>query len=428
MPIEIKLPSVTPDMETGTIGSWLKGVGDKVEKGEVIVEIETDKALVEVEAEASGTLARILVGDGVSDVPVLSTIGLLLTEGESAADLDQFVGGAPAAPAETPVVVPETTPSPRVGSTAAAPADSARIFASPLARRIALQQGVDLNRLSGRGPNGRILKADVEAAASTAPVAVPASAPALAAVAAPSAAPSAAGSVSHQAIPHSSMRKVIAARLVESKQTVPHFYLEVGCEIDRLMALRAELNADAPEGGDSYKLTVNDFVIKAAALAMRDVPEVNASWTDSAVLRYQDVDISIAVSTDEGLITPIVRRADTKGLATLSNQVKELAGRARAGRLKPEEYKGGGFSISNLGMYGISSFSAIINPPQACILAVGAAEQRPVVRDGALAIATLVNCTLSVDHRVVDGAVGARYLQALKHYLEHPTHLMLRGG
>ncbi|HEY5717568.1 MAG TPA: pyruvate dehydrogenase complex dihydrolipoamide acetyltransferase [Motiliproteus sp.] len=424
MPIEIKLPSVTPDMETGTIGSWLKGVGDKVEKGEVIVEIETDKALVEVEAEASGTLARIIVGNGVSDVPVLSTIGVLLTEGESTADLDQFVGGVAATPAEEQSVAPDSVVSQAAANTDVPLGESARIFASPLARRIADQQGVDLNTLSGRGPNGRILKADVEAARSTAPAVVPANAPAVAAVAAPSAASSA----SHEVIPHSSMRKVIAARLLESKQTVPHFYLEVSCEIDRLMALRAELNAEAPEGADSYKLTVNDFVIKAAALAMRDVPEVNASWSDSAVLRYQDVDISVAVSTDEGLITPIVRRADTKGLATLSNQVKELAGRARDGRLKPDEYKGGGFSISNLGMYGVSSFSAIINPPQACILAVGAAEQRPVVRDGALAIATLVNCTLSVDHRVVDGAVGARYLQALKYYLEHPTHLMLRGG
>ncbi|MEH6473167.1 MAG: 2-oxo acid dehydrogenase subunit E2, partial [Halopseudomonas sp.] len=301
----------------------------------------------------------------------------------------------------------------------------ARIFSSPLARRIASDSAVDLELVSGRGPNGRILKADVDdyvaytettGASHIQPVVVPVSQK------------DAVAEEGYTRIKHSTMRKVIAERLVQSKSEIPHFYLTVECEIDALLALRQQLNSEAPQGDDSFKLTVNDFIIKASALALRDVPQVNASWTPDAVLQYDDVDISVAVSTDDGLITPILRKADTKGLAIISNQVKELAGRAREGRLKPDEYKGGGFSISNLGMYGISTFSAIINPPQACILAVGAAEKKPVVKRDELTIATMLNCTLSVDHRVVDGAVGAQFLKAFKHYIENPTHLMLRGG
>ncbi|GGO86311.1 acetyltransferase component of pyruvate dehydrogenase complex [Marinobacterium nitratireducens] len=433
MPVIITLPPVTPDFDAGTIGAWTKQVGDRVEKGDVIAEIETDKALVEVEAEESGVLGRILVEAGQSDVPVHSTIGVLLKEGETEADIDSFLNGADtavageSAPAEAEAKT-ETAAAPAAAA-ASEPAGETRIFASPLARRIAGQNDVPLSALTGRGPNGRILKADVNDFIDTRGAAPEAPAQAASAQVVPlqqKQAPVSHGD--HDAIAHSSMRKVIASRLVESKQTIPHFYLSVDCEIDALLALRASLNAESPEGDGRYKLTVNDFVIKAAALALRDVPEVNASWTDTEVLRYRDVDISVAVSTDDGLITPIVRKADTKGLATLSNQVKELAGRAREGRLKPDEYKGGGFSISNLGMYGINSFSAIINPPQSCILAVGAGEKKPVVRGDELAVATLVNCTLSVDHRVVDGAVGARFLQAFKHYMEHPTHLMLRGG
>ncbi|RDB42525.1 pyruvate dehydrogenase complex dihydrolipoamide acetyltransferase [Halomonas sp. DQ26W] len=433
MPIEIRLPPVTPDFDAGTIGAWAKHVGEPVEKGDVIVEVETDKAMIEVEAEESGVLGRILVGDGQCDVPVHSTIGILLQDGETDADIDTFLNGADSTVLDRAVPTSSPAPSePTAGTTetvsapATAPAGESRIFASPLARRIASQNGVDLSALTGRGPNGRILKADINdflGARTTEPEpTAPAEVVPLPARQAPQ------GHGAHEAISHSSMRKVIASRLVESKQTIPHFYLDVACEIDVLQALRASLNAESPQGEGHFKLTVNDFVIKAAALALRDVPEVNASWTDAAVLRYQEVDISVAVSTEQGLITPIVRKADTKGLATLSNEVKALAGRAREGRLKPEEYQGGGFSISNLGMYGIESFSAIINPPQSCILAVGAAEKKPVVRGDELAIATLVNCTLSVDHRVVDGAVGARFLQAFKHYLEHPTHMMLRGG
>ena len=441
MPVAITLPPVTPDFDSGTLGDWNKAVGDRVEKGDVLVDVETDKAMVEVEAEDSGVLGRILVDGGQSDVPVHSTIGVLLKDGESEADIDAFLNGGGAteakegAPAQakdeepaTPAPATATAEEPSSSGTTENAGDT-RIFSSPLARRIARQNDVDLSKLSGRGPNGRILKADVNdyiearGAASQSPTV---SEPATPAVSMPSTAASGFGD--HVAIPHSSMRKVIASRLVESKQTVPHFYLNLDCELDALMALRASLNAESPEGESQYKLSVNDFIIKASALALRDVPEVNASWTDTAILRYRDVDISVAVATEDGLITPIIRKADTKGLATLSTQVKELAGRAREGRLKPEEYKGGGFSISNLGMYGIDSFSAIINPPQSCILAVGAAVKKPVVRGDELAVATVLSCTLSVDHRVVDGAVGARFLQALKHYLEHPTHMMLRGG
>lgn len=438
MPVAITLPPVTPDFNAGTIAAWTKQVGDRVEKGDVIVEVETDKALVEVEAEETGVLGRILVEGGQSDVPVHSTIGILLKEGETEADIDSFLNGAntavlsDTAPAQAETEV-GSKPSPAamaVPAAAKAPAGETRIFASPLARRIASKNDVELLALKGRGPNGRILKADVNDFINTrsAEPMAPASAGPSAQVVPLLTKQAPVNHADHEAITHSSMRKVIASRLVESKQTIPHFYLSVDCKIDALLALRASLNAESPEGGGHYKLTVNDFVIKAAALALCDVPEVNASWTDTEVLRYRDVDISVAVSTEDGLITPIVRKADTKGLATLSNEVKALAGRAREGRLKPDEYKGGGFTISNLGMYGISSFSAIINPPQSCILAVGAAEKKPVVCGAELAVATLISCTLSVDHRVVDGAVGARFLQAFKHYLEYPTHLMLRGG
>lgn len=436
MPVAITLPPVTPDFDAGTIGAWNKAVGDKVEKGDVLVDIETDKAMVEVEAEDSGVLGRILVNDGQSDVQVHSTIGVLLKEGESDADIDSFLNGAGASesadetPAQSETATSGESESTQGTVSTAAESGKTRLFASPVARRIAHQNDVDLSLLTGRGPNGRILKADVNdyLAGRTSGTEPATGAPQPVRAEPAHAKPAAVEPGNHDTIPHSTMRKVIASRLVESKQTVPHFYLNLDCEVDALMALRASLNAEAPDGERGYKLTLNDFVIKAAALAMRDVPEVNASWTESAMVRYHDVDISVAVATDDGLITPIVRKADTKGLATLSNEVKALAGRAREGRLKPDEYKGGGFSISNLGMYGIDSFSAIINPPQSCILAVGAAIKKPVIRDDDIAVATILSCTLSVDHRVVDGAVGARFLQAFKHYLEHPTHMMLRGG
>ncbi|MEH6576954.1 MAG: pyruvate dehydrogenase complex dihydrolipoamide acetyltransferase [Amphritea sp.] len=428
MPVEIKLPAITPDFDAGTISSWTKAVGDPVTKGDVIFEVETDKAVIEVEAEESGVLGKIVVDAGVADVPVNATVGLLLKEGESSAALDQFAVSSSAEGSVVPDAVTEhsavielaTGTSRAVGS-----AVETRVFSSPLARRIASNSDVDLTLLSGRGPNGRILKADVQdfiaaSAKQSSNRSETETAPKPEKVAVVEGA--------YKTIKHSSMRKIIAERLVQSKSEIPHFYLTVECEIDALQGLRQQLNSETPQGDDSFKLTVNDFVIKASALALRDVPEVNSSWTPDAALQYDDVDISVAVSTDDGLITPIVRKADTKGLAVISNQVKELAGRAREGRLKPNEYKGGGFSISNLGMYGISSFNAIINPPQSCILAVGAAEKKPVVKGDELAIATVLNCTLSVDHRVVDGAVGARFLKAFKHYIENPTHMILRGG
>jgi pyruvate dehydrogenase E2 component (dihydrolipoamide acetyltransferase) len=308
-----------------------------------------------------------------------------------------------------------------------------RIFASPLARRMAQQAGIALSALKGSGPNGRIVKADIEAArAGAAPVAAaPAPAPVVP-VAAPApapkpvAAPAPAITAPHRKVPNSAMRKVIARRLTEAKQTIPHFYVSMDIELDALLKLRAELNAkSAKDGPGAYRLSVNDFLIKAAALTLRRIPTVNATFTEDDIILYDDVDISIAVSIPDGLITPIIRRADQKGLAAISNEIKDLAARARTGKLKLEEFQGGGFSISNMGMYGVSEFAAVINPPQAAILAVAAGQQRPVVRDGALAVATVMTCTLSVDHRVVDGALGAEWLAAFKAIVEEPLSLML---
>ncbi|SDE83213.1 pyruvate dehydrogenase E2 component (dihydrolipoamide acetyltransferase) [Rhodospira trueperi] len=299
-----------------------------------------------------------------------------------------------------------------------------RLFASPLARRLAADAGLDLGALTGSGPRGRIVKADVERAKAEGPA--PAATPADHTVPSPATAPSSPSLQpwqTYEEIPNSQMRKAIGRRLVESKQTVPHFYLTIDCALDALLDLRKHLNERAKDG--AYRLSVNDLIIKAAAVALRRVPAANAVWTDDAILRLETVDISVAVATDRGLITPIIRNADQKGLAALSNEMKDLAARARDGKLKPDEYQGGGFSISNLGMYGIREFSAIINPPQSCILAVGQGEQRPVVRDGALTVATMISCTLSVDHRSVDGAVGAEYMAAFKAIIEDPLSLLV---
>ena len=304
-------------------------------------------------------------------------------------------------------------------------ASGERIFASPLAKRMAQQAGIDLAGVKGTGPGGRIVKADIEAfQPGTARPAAPLAAPAPAA--APTPRPAVAITAPHRLVPNSSMRKVIARRLSEAKATIPHFYVSMDIELDALMKLRADLNAKSPkEGPGAFRLSVNDLVIKAAALTLRRIPTVNASWTDDNIVLYDDVDISVAVSIPEGLITPIVRHADLKGLAAISNEMKDLAARAKSGKLKPEEFQGGGFSISNMGMFGVTSFSAIINPPQAGILAVSAGQQRAVVKNGALAIATVMTCTLSVDHRVVDGALGAEWLAAFKAIIEDPLSLML---
>ncbi|MSP67998.1 MAG: pyruvate dehydrogenase complex dihydrolipoamide acetyltransferase [Alphaproteobacteria bacterium] len=433
MPIEIRMPTLSPTMNEGTIAKWLKKVGDKVNPGDVIAEVETDKATMEVEAADSGTLGKIMVPEGSDGVAVNTVIALLLAEGEDASALAKVAPSAtptarPAAAAAAATSAPAPAPARTSGGNSAThPAPGGgRVPASPLARRMARQAGLELAALSGSGPGGRVVKADIEAAlagASSAP------APAAAAAAPPRMAPAAdirpapfapGAQVTEQ--PNSTMRKVIARRLTESKQTVPHFYVSIDCQIDALLRIRKELNQRL---GDAGKISVNDFVIKGAALALRKVPAANASWSESATLLYGTVDISVAVAIPGGLITPIVRNADHKGLQAIAAEMKSLAERARAGKLLPEEYQGGSFSISNLGMYGVREFAAIINPPQACILAVAAGEQRPVVKDGALAIATVMTCTLSCDHRVVDGAVGAEYLAAFKRLLEDPLTMML---
>jgi pyruvate dehydrogenase E2 component (dihydrolipoamide acetyltransferase) len=380
---------------------------------------------MEVEAVDEGILGRILVPAGTQGVKVNDVIAVLVEAGEAV----PAAGAAPkaaAAPAATPA--PVAAPVAAAPAPVAAPASGDRVFASPLARRMAAQAGVDISKIAGSGPNGRIVKADVDAALSRGPA--PASAAAPAAAPAPIAAPRPAAPVAitapHTAVPNSSMRKVIARRLAESKATIPHFYVSTDVEIDALLKIRADLNARSPKDGPgAYKLSVNDLVIKATAVTLRRFPNVNSMWTEDAILQLHDVDISVAVSIPDGLITPIVKGADIKGLAAISNEMKDLAARAKSGKLKPEEFQGGGFSISNMGMYGVRDFAAIINPPQAGILAVSAGEQRPVVKNGALAIATVMTLTLSVDHRVIDGALAAEFLQALKRNIEDPLSLML---
>ena len=445
MPIQILMPALSPTMTEGNVASWLKSEGDQVAAGDILCEIETDKATMEVEATDEGTLGRIVVPAGTEGVAVNAVIGLILEEGEDASALDGVETAAPAAsapaaappePAAEPAPAASAAPAPQAttpaaaspggnGATPPAPArePGARIFASPLARRMAKQAGLALEAIAGTGPNGRIVKVDVEAAIAAAAAAPAAAVAAPAPVAAAPAAAPAPAPAAYQDAPASTMRKVIAQRLQEAKREVPHFYLTVDCAVDALLETRAQLN----ERSDAYNLSVNDFVIRAAALALRKVPAANASWVDGALRQYGSADVSVAVAIEDGLVTPIVRNADGKGLAEISAEVRELAGRARAKpmALAPEEYQGGTFSVSNLGMYGIKEFAAIINPPQSMILAVGTAEQRPVVKDGALAVATMMSCTLSVDHRVVDGALGATFLQAFKGLIEDPLTMLL---
>ncbi|WP_174503204.1 pyruvate dehydrogenase complex dihydrolipoamide acetyltransferase [Acidiphilium sp. C61] len=437
MATNILMPALSPTMTEGTLARWLKKEGETIKAGDVIAEIETDKATMEVEAVDEGVLGKILVAAGSENVAVNAPIAILVEPGEAVPDSAPAtpVPKAATAPAPKAAAAPEplAAPAPAAAAAAAAPAaetaaHGARVFASPLARRMAQQAGIDLATLKGSGPNGRIVKADIDAARGRAPEAVapapkasPAAAPAQAA-----ATPAAPITAPHDAIPHSSMRKVIAKRLQAAKQTIPHFYLSMDVELDALLKLRAELNAQSPkEGPGAFKLSVNDLIIKAVAVALRRVPAANASFTEEAMIRYHDVDISVAVAIPDGLITPIIRKADQKGLAAISNEMKDLAARAKAGKLKPDEFQGGSFSISNLGMFGISSFSAIINPPQGGILAIGAGEKRPVVKGEQIAIATMMTVTLSCDHRVVDGAIGAEFLAAFKSIVEQPLGLML---
>ena len=435
MPIEILMPALSPTMTEGKLAKWLKKEGDSVVSGDVVAEIETDKATMEVEAVDEGVLGRILVAEGTEGVAVNAPIAILLVDGETASDIKvASTAKATSKPAAAPATIAPVVSTPAAPSRAmAAPtvASSGRLFVSPLAKRMAEQAGLDLSGVQGSGPGGRIVKSDVEAAirggvrpaAAMAAAAPLAAAPAIASAPMPVVKPAA--GIGYREQPHTSMRKVIAQRLSEAKRNIPHFYLSMDCRIDALLKLRKDLNARAPEGKGGYKLSVNDFIVRAAALAMRQVPAVNASWSEQAILLYDDIDIAVAVATPGGLITPIVRQADNKGLAQIANEIKDLATRARDGKLAPHEFQGGSFTISNLGMYGVTNFSAIINPPQSVILAVGAGEQRPVVTDGALAIATVMTCTLSVDHRSVDGALGAEYLAAFRKLIEEPLTMLL---
>ena len=420
MPIKILMPALSPTMTEGNLTRWTKKEGDKVKPGEVIAEIETDKATMEVEAVDEGRIGKIIVAGGSQGVKVNDVIAVLLEDGESEVPAGFLVAGA-SKPANTSAPSqPAVAAMPSAAPAAAAPVvhSGSRVIASPLAKRVAEQTNVDLRRVTGTGPNGRIVRSDVERAAANKNTA-----------SAPAVAPQGVNAIdyanklgiAYDLIPNSMTRKVIAKRLTESKQTVPHFYLTVDCQIDRLLDLRKQLN----ETVDKSKVSVNDFVIRAVAVAMRQVPASNASWAEEGILLYKDVDISIAVATPNGLITPIIKKADQKSIQAISASMKDLASRAKDSKLKPEEFMGGGFTISNLGMFGIKDFAAIINPPQACILAVGAGEQRPIVRDGELAIATVMTCTLSVDHRVVDGAVGAEFLSVFKKLIEEPIRLFV---
>ncbi len=521
MPIDILMPALSPTMEKGNLSKWLKKEGDVIKSGDVLAEIETDKATMEVEAVDEGVLAKIMVPEGSADVPVNQVIGLIVEEGEDASSIGDAMAGAGAPPAMPPPAAaatnaqtggpaaddakvsptdantapslvpraddmtlrgerPGATPGaadtrgPTGGSSGAQQGSSApqssngRVIASPLARRIAKQAGLDLAAIEGSGPNGRVVERDVRAAekdgvkpklatAESSKVAQPSvAAPAKAPVNAPTKAPAPdvamtsgktpdlniasaptapdavikkmfeAGSFTE--VPHDGMRKTIARRLVEAKNTIPHFYLSLDCELDALLALRERINKAASldkDGKPAFKVSVNDFVIKGLALALQRVPEANATWTEGAMLRHTHSDVGVAVSVPGGLITPVVRRAEQKTLSTISNEMKDFAARARARKLKPDEYTGGTTAVSNLGMFGIKDFAAVINPPHATILAVGAGEKRVVVKDGAPAVATVMSVTLSTDHRAVDGALGAQLLSAFKALIEAPMGMLV---
>jgi pyruvate dehydrogenase E2 component (dihydrolipoamide acetyltransferase) len=446
MPINITMPALSPTMEEGNLAKWLVKEGDKVKSGDVIAEIETDKATMEVEAVDEGTVAKIVVAAGTEGVKVNALIAVLAGEGEDVAAAASGAGSAAPAPkteaAPAQAEAPKAAPAPAQAAPASAPAavssGGARAFSSPLARRLAKEAGIDISAVAGTGPHGRVVKSDIEAAAAggAAKAAPAAAAPQAAAPAPAAAAPKGASDEavlklfeqgSYELVPHDGMRKTIARRLVESKQTVPHFYVSVDCELDALMALRAQLNDAAPrkDSAPAYKLSVNDMVIKALALALRDVPDANVSWTESAMVKHKHADVGVAVSIPGGLITPIVRKAEEKTLSTISNEMRDLGKRAKDRKLKPEEYQGGTTSVSNMGMMGVKNFAAVINPPHATILAVGAGEQRVIVKNGEMAIATVMTVTLSTDHRCVDGALGAALLQAFKGYIENPMGMLV---
>lgn len=445
MPIEITMPALSPTMEEGNLAKWLVKEGDKVAPGDVIAEIETDKATMEVEAVDEGTMAKIVVPAGTEGVKVNAVIALLALEGEDVASVSMAKpqpAKADAKPepvkAETPaadVIVPQQ-PSMPVPAPSASASSGERVFASPLARRIARDAGVDVTAIAGSGPHGRVVKADVEAAIAGGGVTKTTTSAKIAETPAVKAMSDETvlklfEEGSYELIPHDNMRKTIARRLVEAKSTVPHFYLTLDTQIDALLGLRKQLNDAAPliktDKGDvaAYKLSVNDLVIKAFALALKQTPDANVSWTESGMLKHRNADVGVAVSIPGGLITPIVRKADEKSLSVISNEMKDLAGRARNRKLKPEEYQGGTTAVSNLGMFGIKDFAAVINPPHATILAIGAGEERAVVKNGELAIATIMSVTLSTDHRAVDGALGAELLAAFKRIIENPLSMVV---
>ena len=428
MPIDILMPALSPTMERGNLARWLKKEGDKVKPGDVLAEIETDKATMEVEAIDEGVLAKIVVPEGTADVPVNNVIGLIAGEGE---DTISVVG----TPLPTAAKVPDAATGDPPAVLATAPVFNGqrgpRTFASPLARRIAKESGFDLASITGSGPHGRIVERDVRAALAHALAAAPAQDTKTPSVPLPAAPDEivrndfAAGSF--EEIPHASMRKTIARRLVEASRTIPHFYLTTDCNLDALMSLREAINAAAPVDKDAkptYRISVNDFIVKALALALIRVPDTNVTWTETTMLKHKHADIGIAVATPGGLITPIVRAAETKSLSAIANETKGFAARARARKLRPEEYEGGSSTVSNLGMFGTKSFSAIINPPQATVLAVGAAEPRIIVKEGSPAVATMMSVTLSCDHRAVDGVLGANLLAAFKDLIEKPAGML----
>src|SRR5689334_14064252 len=450
MATNILMPALSPTMEEGKLAKWLVKEGDTVKSGTILAEIETDKATMEFEAVDEGKIGKILVPEGSEGVKVNAPIAVLLEEGESADAVPAAAKGASAAPSgnddiagamkdiKAAVSAETSAPAPKAAAPAAAApaakADGARIFASPLAKRIASEKGVDLSILTGSGPRGRIVKSDVENAKPGAPKPAAAGAPAAAGGAGiPGIAPLPDARLlypagSYEEIPHDNMRKAIAKRLTSAKTLIPHYYLTIDCNLDALMAVREKMNAAAPKGKDkvpAYKLSVNDFIMKASAMALMKHPDVNASWTETAILKHKDADVGVAVALDFGLITPIIFKAQTKGLVEISNEVKTLAALAKEKKLKPNQYEGGGFSVSNLGMYGIKNFTSIINPPQSCIIAVGAGEERAIVVNGKIEIATVMTVTMSADHRVVDGGTGAKFLATLKQFIEEPASMLL---
>ena len=448
MPINILMPALSPTMEKGNLAKWLKKEGDKVKSGDVIAEIETDKATMEVEAVDEGTIAKILVPEGTQDVPVNDIIAVLAGDGEDVKAAGAGAGAAPAskaaeapkpadapapaAPTPAPAAVP--APAPQAATAPAKTNGHARVFSSPLARRLAKEAGIDIARIDGSGPHGRIVARDVEGAKSGKGLKAPAAAPGVPPVGA--VAPGMSDKQilslfeegSYEIVPHDGMRRTIAQRLTAATQSVPTFYLTIDCDIGRLLDAREQINAAAPKDKEKkplYKLSVNDFVIKALAVALQQVPDCNVSWTEAGMVKHKHSDIGVAVAMPGGLITPIIRNAESKSLSTISNEMKDLAARARGRKLKPQEYQGGTSSVSNLGMFGISHFTAVINPPQSTILAVGASEERAVVRNGKIEAAHIMSATLSCDHRAIDGALGAELIGAFRRLVENPVMMMV---